>query len=148
MDTTLTNTVQHTPKATPIKLNHQKFSTLPLSYTDKNVTPFDVTPTHSPPPPLPHNLTLIIFFYKLLLNLYLANQSACQLLLPVGVHILNLTLLFHLPNLHFFPFLNLLITAVKKLLRGRRFYYFYSSLSPLPLSNSAFKHTNSYWIIS
>ena len=47
LDTTPVNTPTHTPLQTSVPQQTQTSLTLPLSYTE---FPFDVTPTHSPPP--------------------------------------------------------------------------------------------------
>ena len=51
LDTTPVNTPTHTPLKTSIPQQTQTSLTLPLSDTD---SPFNITPTHSPPPPSFH----------------------------------------------------------------------------------------------
>ena len=46
LDTTPTDTVQHTPKTSPIKLNSRIFLFLSLPDTEFNLTPFDITTTY------------------------------------------------------------------------------------------------------
>ena len=52
-NTILINNPRHTLKTTPIKLKPQTSFTFPLSETVLPLTPFDMIPTHSPPPHIP-----------------------------------------------------------------------------------------------
>ena len=54
MNTTPINTPHNTPLPTSVQEQTQTFSTLPLSDTEFTLTPFNITPTHAPPPSLLH----------------------------------------------------------------------------------------------
>ena len=74
LNATPTNTPNNTPKTTPIKLQPQTSLTLPLSDTKFPSTPFDITPTHSPPFLIFRTLvTLTQHFSEILTNPYLVN---------------------------------------------------------------------------
>ena len=47
-------TPTQTPQTTPIALQFQKYLTISLSDTEFPLDPFDITPTHSPPPSFSH----------------------------------------------------------------------------------------------
>ena len=54
LNTTPINTPRHTPLPTSVQQQTQTSLTLPLSDTEFSLTPFNITPTHSPPPSLLH----------------------------------------------------------------------------------------------
>ena len=54
LNTTSINTPSHTPIKTSVPQRTQTSSTLPLSDTEFPLSPFDITPAHSPPPSLLH----------------------------------------------------------------------------------------------
>ena len=54
LKTTPINTPRHTPLPTSVQQQTQTSLTLPLSDTEFSLTPFHVTPSHSPPPSLLH----------------------------------------------------------------------------------------------
>ena len=54
LNTTPINTPSHTPIKTSVPQQAQTSLTLPLSDTEFPLSPFNITPTHSPPPSLLH----------------------------------------------------------------------------------------------
>ena len=105
LNATPTTTPRHTPVPTSVQQKTQTSLTLPLSDTEFLLTPFNITPTHSPLPSLSHIplfliLMILIPYYSKILTIQLhVNRFLFPPPSSLSVDVLNLATPFQFIHL-------------------------------------------------